>query len=129
MALFLKDVSPTQCKDAGLALVLICLILAIAITPNTFLPAGIAFLVVAMTAPGLFRPFAKFWFGFSHAVGAVVSKVLLTLVFYVMVTPVGIVRRLLGKDAMQLKKWKQARTSVFHDRNHLFTAKDLDHPY
>ena len=129
MPLFLKKVSTTQCKDAGLALVLISLILAITVKPSSFLPAGMVLLVVAMTAPGLFRPFAKFWFGFSHALGGVVSRILLTLLFYVMVMPVGLVRRAIGKDTMQLKKWKQGRASVFRDRNHLFTAEDLDNPY
>lgn len=129
MTLYLKKVSTTQCKDAGLALVLICLILALLNTWRYFLPLGVAFLVVSMTVPDLFRPFAKFWFGFSHALGTVVSRVLLSVLFYLMVTPVGIIRRVLGKDAMQLKKWKQDQASVFHDRDHQFTAKDLDHPY
>lgn len=129
MPLYLEKVSTTQCKDAGLALVLLCLILALLDTASCFLPLGLAFLVVTMTAPGLFRPFAKFWFGFSHALGTLVSRALLTVLFYLMVTPVGIIRRMMGKDAMQLKSWKQDRASVFHDRDHQFTAKDLDHPY
>ena len=129
MALILKNVSTTQSKDAGLALVLISLVLAIAVSPRYFLPLGTALLVVTMTAPGLFKPFAKCWFGLSHALGTVVSRILLTILFFIMVVPVGLVRRALGKDAMQLKKWKQAKTSVFHDRDHLFTRQDLDHPY
>lgn len=129
MAFYTKKVSTTQCKDAGLALVLICLILALLDASRYFLPLGVALLVVSMTVPGLFQPFAKFWFGFSHALGTVMSKVLLSLLFYLMVTPVGIVRRVMGKDAMQLKKWKQGQASVFQNRDHQFTAKDLDHPY
>lgn len=129
MSIILKTVSATQSKDAGLALVLISLILAIVTSPHYFLPLGVGLLVVTMTAPGLFKPFAKFWFGFSHTLGTVVSRTLLTLLFYIMVMPVGLIRRVLGKDAMQLKKWKQAQTSVFHDRDHLFTRQDLQHPY
>ena len=124
-----EDVSTSQSRDSGLALVLISLILAWGVSTRFFLLLGIGLLVVTMTAPGLFRPFAKVWFGLSHALGTVVSRILLTILFYAMVTPVGFIRRLLGKDAMQLKSWKEGRTSVFQTRDHLFTNQDLDHPY
>jgi multisubunit Na+/H+ antiporter MnhG subunit len=129
MSFLAKNISITQCKDSGLALVLVSLVLAIGLSPKIFLPAGIGFLVVAMTAPGLFRPFAKLWFGLSHTLGAIVSRILLTLLFYVLVTPVGLIRRALGKDAMQINKWKKGTGSVFHDRDHLVKPQDLDHPY
>jgi hypothetical protein len=124
-----EDVSISQSRDSGLALVLISLILAWGASTQFFLLLGIGLLVVTMTAPGLFRPFAKVWFGLSHALGTVVSRILLTLLFYAMVTPVGIIRRLLGKDAMQLNSWKQSRSTVFQNRDHLFARQDLDHPY
>jgi polyferredoxin len=122
-------VSDSQCKDSGLALVLIALILAMTFSPYYFLPISTGLLVVTMSVPTLFRPFARIWFGFSHALGTVTSRILLTLLFYGLVTPVGFIRRVIGKDSMQLKKWKRGQASVFHDRDHLFTRQDLDHPY
>jgi multisubunit Na+/H+ antiporter MnhG subunit len=129
MAFLIRDISASQCKDSGLALVLMSLILAVAISPKYFLPVGIVFLVVTMTFPKIYRPFAMVWFGFSHALGTVVSRILLTLLFYLMVTPVGSVRRIMGKDAMQIKSWKKSQASVFQARDHLFIRQDLDHPY
>ncbi len=129
MAFLQQNISPTQCKDSGLALVLICLILDLATARQAFLAAAIIFLVVAMTAPALYRPFAKLWFGLSHWLGTIVSKIILTLLFYGLVLPVGLVRRLMGKDAMQLRRWKQDQASVLHTRDHLFQPEDLDHPY
>jgi len=82
-----------------------------------------------MTAPRLFLPFAKFWFSFSNVLGNIVSRVFLTVLFFVMVTPVGLLRRALGKDSMQLKKWGKSQASVFQVRNHLYEPRDLDHPY
>lgn len=129
MKLMKMEVSDEQCKDSGLALVLIALILSMVFSPHYVLPIGIGLLVVTMSVPTLFRPFARIWFGFSHALGTLVSRILLTLLFYGLVTPVGFIRRLLGKDSMQLKKWKRGEVSVFHDRDHLFTRQDLDNPY
>jgi polyferredoxin len=129
LKLIKMKISDEQCKDSGLALVLIALILSMVFSPHYLLPIGIGLLVVTMSVPTLFRPFARIWFGFSHALGTLVSKILLTLLFYGLVTPVGCIRRVLGKDSMQLKKWKRGKVSVFHDRDHLFTRQDLDNPY
>ena len=129
MSFLARNISASQCKDSGLALVLISLNLAVAISPKYFLPFGIAFLVVTMTVPNIYKPFAMVWFGFSHALGTVVSRILLTFLFFALVTPVGLFRRALGKDAMQVKSWKNGQTSVFHNRDHLFKRQDLNNPY
>lgn len=129
MPILLQKLSTSQCKDSGLALTLINLVLALVISPLYFLPIGTVLLIVTMTAPRLFLPFAKFWFSFSNVLGHIVSRVFLTVLFFVMVTPVGLLRRALGKDSMQLKKWKKNQTSVFQVRNHLYEPRDLDHPY
>ncbi len=124
-----KKLSAEKCKDAGLALVLICLLCFQAWHLQLFIPLAIILLLCAMTWPPIFRPFAFCWFGLSNALGAVVSKVILALLFLVLVLPVGLVRRGCGKDAMQVKGWKKGVQSVFRKRNHRFTAKDLEHPY
>ena len=124
-----KNISAEMCKDSGLALVLICLI-CFQIWKDQFLVLlAIAFLLVAMTYPPIFKPFARLWFGLSTALGTVVSRIILTIVFFAVVLPVGLMRRVLGKDAMKIKIWKKDNTSVFRRREHRFAAKDLEHPY
>jgi energy-coupling factor transporter transmembrane protein EcfT len=125
----LQDVTASQCKDSGMALVLLCLLLAVGTSSRNFLLLGIGLLIVTMTVPVLLKPFARLWFGLSHALGAVVSGILLTLLFFLMVTPLGLLRRILGKDSMQMKKWKQGESSVFQERDHLFSSEDLENPY
>jgi hypothetical protein len=87
------------------------------------------FLLIAMTYPPIFRPFALCWFALSTLLGAVVSRIILALFFFVLVLPVGVTRRLFGKDAMRLNCWKKGAESVFRVRNHKFVAKDLEPPY
>jgi hypothetical protein len=60
-------------------------------------------LVVDMTLPQLYRPVAVLWLGLSHLLGTVLSKILLTLVFFDVVTPIGLARKLLGFDSLKLK--------------------------
>ena len=124
-----KNISKEMCKDSGLALVLICMICFQVWKHQFLILLAIAFLLVAMTYPPIFKPFARLWFGLSTALGTVVSKIILTIVFFAVVLPVGMVRRALGKDAMSIKIWKKDHQSVFRRREHRFSAKDLEHPY
>jgi len=124
-----KNISKEMCKDSGLALVLICMICFQVWKHQFLILLAIAFLLVAMTYPPIFKPFARLWFGLSAALGTVVSRIILTIVFFTVVLPVGLMRRMLGKDAMKIKLWKKDNTSVFRRREHRFAAKDLEHPY
>jgi hypothetical protein len=124
-----KKLTIEKCKDSGLALVLICLIGYQVWKLPILILLAIASLVVAMTWPPVFQPFARFWFGLSTTLGTVVSKILLTVLFFVLVLPVGLARRALGRDSMRINSWKKGKESVFRVRNHRFEAKDLEHPY
>lgn len=86
-------------------------------------------LVTDMIFPGLFRPIARLWIGISYMVGSVVSRIVLTMVFFILVTPVGVIRQLLGFDPLRLKEWKTGSGSTFKDREHLYQRKDLERPY
>ena len=131
MAVPLSSASTTRdrSRDTGLALVLILLIAHKATERDSFTTAALVVLVVAMTVPLLFRPASVVWFGLSHLLGTVMSKVLLAAVFYLVVTPVGIVRRRFGYDSLNLRAFKRSDASVMRPRNHVFVAGDLEKPY
>jgi hypothetical protein len=116
-------------RDTGLALVLLLLIAQLVTGRQGLTTAAVVALVVTMTAPLVFRPLSVVWFGFSHVLGAVMSKVLLSAVFYLIVTPVAVVRRLLGHDTLRLRAFKAGNTSVMHPRHHVYAPDDLDTPY
>jgi multisubunit Na+/H+ antiporter MnhG subunit len=122
-------ITEKQSADTGMAMVLICLLISFFGNIKTASAIAIVLLILNMTLPKIFVPLAKIWIGFAIIVGNVVSRILLTLVFYVLVTPVGLIRRVLGADAMQLKKWKKGNASVFRERNHLFNSADIEKPY
>jgi hypothetical protein len=112
-----------------MAMVLICLLLGYFGKFPKFLGVSIVLLLITMAWPKAFKPLAALWFGLSHVMGQVVSKIVLTLIFFVVVTPIGLIRRLTGADALQLKKWKQGSDSVFVERQGAIRAKDLLNPY
>lgn len=124
-----NKITGDQCKDTGLALILITLLVALAKGSTTPVVPAIAVLVLTMTAPKLFTPLARLWFGLSHWLGEIVSAILLTIVFFVVVTPIGLVRQLSGKDTMRCAQWKAGRQSVFVRRDHAVCAADLEKPF
>jgi hypothetical protein len=128
IARWLKS-TPEQAKDTGMAMVLICLLLGYWGKFPKFLPVALVLLILTMAWPNAFKPLAGLWFGLSHLLGSVVSRVILTVLFFLVVTPIGLIRRLIGADALQLKKWKQGRDSVFVVREGPVQGKDLLNPY
>lgn len=87
--------------------------------------AGVALAAIgtASIRPHWFRGFYRGGMTVSFHIGQVIGKVLLTLFFFVMVTPMGLLLRLLGKDLLRLKKvpgqatyWQTAKSSREFDR-------------
>jgi hypothetical protein len=112
-----------------MAMALICLLLAYFWELHRALPLGMALLVLTMARPQTFRPLAGVWFASSRMLGEVVSTVILSVLFFLLVTPIGLIRRLLGADTLQRKKWKQGAQSVFVVRSDVVQEKGLAHPY
>ena len=84
----LKNITKEQAKDTGLALILILLIIEYAKYRHVIILAAGLVLVLTMTQPAVFRPLGRLWFGLSHFLGTIVSKIILSIVFFLIVTPV-----------------------------------------
>jgi len=96
-----KKITSDQCKDTGLAIILIALLVVWTQGSTMLLGPAILVLIVTMSAPKLLSPLARLWFGFSHYLGQVVTTLLLTVVFFTVVTPMGLIRKLSGPAGYQ----------------------------
>lgn len=94
-----------------------------------FLLAAMALLLINMIWPRFFIPAAKLWFGLSAALGAVMTRVIMTVIFACVVCPIALMRKASGKDSLHIKKWKAGRESVFSERNHTYSNEDIRRPY
>jgi hypothetical protein len=125
----LKKITPLQCRDSCLALTFLLLLIWL-FTKNAYLVyAAMMLLLIGMVVPVSIKPLAWAWFGLSHLLGQVMSRVLFSLVYLLLVLPMGLIRRLFGKDSLRLKLWKQNNASCFVERPHVFSAEDLKNPY
>lgn len=124
-----QGIGRRQAVDTGMALTLICLIAGLLTHDRNWFVGAVALLVLTMAAPMLFRLPAKAWFGFSHLLGTVMSKVILSVIFFGLVTPLALLRRVFGHDPMALRQWKAGRESVFVERDHQFSAREIENPF
>lgn len=122
-------ITKDQCRDTGMAMVLLFLILFALHKLESLLVASVALHVVNMTVPKVYKPVAVVWLTLSEVLGAIVSRLVMSVVFFIVVTPIGILRRIAGKDSLKLRVFKSGQDSVMLERNHLFTAQDLERPY
>ncbi len=125
----ISKMTKDQSRDTGMAMVLLLLLLYLKTRHNGFLWAAIASHVVNMIVPRIYAPIAVMWLGLSHLLGTVMSKILLSILFFGLVTPIGVLRRLLGKDSLKLREFKAGEESVMTLKNHVYAGRDIERPY
>lgn len=77
---------------------------------------ALVFLVFAIFLPFVLAPFNRLWAGIGQLLHGIVSPAALTVLFYGVVTPIGIVMRLSGKELLHLGFDRAAR-SYWVERN------------
>lgn len=67
---------------------------------------GLALLIggTGLTGTRVALPFYRAWLGIAWLLGNVMSRVMLGFVFLLVVTPLGLVMRMTGRDALQLRR-------------------------
>ncbi|UCG52789.1 MAG: hypothetical protein JSW58_04345 [Candidatus Latescibacterota bacterium] len=126
---FSTQISKEQAKDTGMAMVLIALLVGFFSHNDLFFRLAIPLLVLDMVVPKIYYPVAIVWLGLSRLLGTIVSRILLTVIFFVLVLPVGLLRRLIAKDALQLRKFRRGSQSVMKVRDHTYVPADIERPY
>ena len=123
------DVSNKECADTSMAMTLISLLVILYTKSLTLLPLPIGLLLLGMVWPRAYSLLARLWLGISLLLGSIMSRVVLSIIFMAIVTPIALVMRLFGHDPMRRKAWKKGTESTFVSRGDLVEAKDLEHPF
>ena len=64
---------------------------------------SLIFLVLGLSNSKILTPLNKLWFKFGIFLGKIVSPLIMGIIFFLVVTPIGLIMRLLGKDVLNLK--------------------------
>ena len=65
---------------------------------------SLALLIITVIKPNLFTSSNKLWVKFGILLGKIISPIVMGLVFFFVVTPIGILVKILKKDVMGLKR-------------------------
>lgn len=76
---------------------------------------GGVFLMMALAAPSLLAPLNRGWLRFGLLLHRIVSPLVLGIMFFLVITPIGLLMRALGKDLLRLK-FEKGSTSYWIDR-------------
>jgi hypothetical protein len=87
-----------------------------------------AFLVLGLAVPRLLRPVEKAWMAAARVMGVVMTHVILTLFYYLVITPFGIAMRIAGRDPLQ-RGAAPARESFWEPVDPQGSATRPDRPY
>ncbi len=64
---------------------------------------SLIFLFLGLANSKLLSPLNKIWFKFGIFLGKIISPFIMVLIFFLVVTPIGLIMRVIGKDTLNLK--------------------------
>ena len=64
---------------------------------------SIVFLSLGLVNSKILNPFNKLWFKFGIFLGKIISPLVMSIIFFLVVTPIGLLMRLFNKDLLNLK--------------------------
>ena len=71
---------------------------------------SLIFLVLGVLNSKFLTPLNKLWYKFGILLGTILSPIVMGVVFFIVVTPIGLVMRFLGKDLLRINKNKFVST-------------------
>ena len=78
---------------------------------------SVIFLILGLLNSKILQPLNKIWFLFGLFLGNIVSPIVMSIVFFLVVTPTGFLVRLFGKDLLKLKKNNSSTYWITKDFN------------
>jgi len=81
--------------------------------------------VSGLIIPKILKPFNKIWMGLAIILGFFMSRIIITVLFYIVITPISIIARLVSKKFIILKYDKSAKT--YWEKRTIIQKKQIDY--
>ncbi len=111
-------------KDAIIAITGGLLVFYLIYRLNILLIIALCIIALGLTSTYLSSKISWLWMGLAKVLGYVNSRILLGFIFFMILTPLAVTRKLFNR---KIKKTKPS--SVFFERNHTFIAADFEKPF
>ena len=68
------------------------------------------FIILGLLNSKILTPLNKLWFKFGVILGKIISPIIMGIIFFLVVTPIGLIMKVLGKELLRLKYNKKDNT-------------------
>ena len=88
-----------------------------------FLTVGTILFVLSILVPAVLKPIYWIWMIFATILGWIMTRVILSLLFYIIFTPIGLTLRFFGKQFLELR-WDKSKESYWNFRTNEHLKKE-----
>ena len=71
---------------------------------------SLVFLILGLMNSKLLTPINKLWLKFGMILGAIIAPIVMGVVFFLVITPIGFIMRIMGKDLLKKRYDKKKET-------------------
>ena len=106
----MEDIKISSNRSFGIVFFVVFLIVAIYPLINNAnlriwsLVISLIFLILGLINSKFLTPLNKLWFKFGLLLGKLISPIIMGIIFFFVVTPIGLIMKIFGKDILNLKK-------------------------
>ncbi len=93
---------------------------------TVFMILSCAFFFLGFVLPGVLKPLQKTWMAFAVVLGFFMTKVILSILFYLAFTTIGLGGRLMGKKFLDLKMDKSEKSYWIKRKSRSFNKQDYE---
>ena len=121
-----KDIRKFGLTVGGVLIVIACLLFYFE-KPSAiyFAVIGGLLFVSGILIPQILKPLNKIWMGLAIVLGYFMSRLILAIIFYLVLTPISFVAKLVGKKFMILNYDKSAKT--YWEKRTIIPKKQIDY--
>ena len=111
-----KEIKLSSNKSFGLVFFVIFIIIALWPLLNDgniriwSIIVSVIFLILGLLNSKILTPFNKLWMRLGALLGIIVSPIVMGVVYFGIITPIGLIMKLFGKDVLNLKLDKNKKT-------------------
>lgn len=87
--------------------------------------SAVAFLAILM--PPMARPFYLVWMGIALIIGSVMSRVVMGVIYFLLITPVALLFRVIGRDALQRRGGAKGKSTYWNEHPKISGDKYYEH--
>ena len=116
-------------KTIGIIIVFFGLLLFLFSNENEtfkyYIIIGFSFLLAGIFMPSILKPINYLWMSFAIIVGSIMTRIILLFLFFILITPIGLIAKLSGKRFLKLSiiksrksYWQKKKINDIQNDNH-----------